>query len=65
MPEYQSPEGRHRHQCEGCDFIWEHNDSPLMGRAEDHVCPRCGRERWWKYYGADPPTATVQPERSV
>ena len=65
--EYQSPEGFHRHQCEGCGFIWEHAEPVVFGtaRVEDHRCPGCGKEEWFKYRGGSPPEATTQPERSV
>jgi hypothetical protein len=57
---YSSPPGRHRHQCERCLTVWEH-DTVLFARRGVHVCPNpdcrfdTGERRWPKYSGPLPP----------
>ncbi len=57
---YQSPTGRHRHQCERCHTVWEH-DSVFSATRAGHTCPNpeCGHcpegSCWEKYFGGDAP----------
>lgn len=39
-PPYQSPTGRHRHQCLFCDTVWEHANT-CAGVTGAHHCPQC------------------------
>lgn len=51
---YRSPEGRHRHRCEHCFAIWEHDDS-ARGNGAAHSCPLCKREEYGWYEGVAGP----------
>lgn len=52
---YQSPEGRHRHVCRGCNCVWEHADD-VEEFDEAHTCPQCGSYGWvWRYTGPEMP----------
>lgn len=55
MPKrYQSPKGRHRHQCWECSAIWEHADGARFNPAS-HRCPLCGARCITRYEGAARP----------
>jgi hypothetical protein len=51
QPAYQSPPGRHRHQCPACHSVWEHgNDSETRAA---HRCPACSHLKLpgpWEWY---------------
>ena len=67
--DYRSPHGRHRHQCERCHTVWEHDDMLFATRA-GHTCPnpQCGHceegGSWEKYFGADAPAYHDPGERT-
>jgi rubrerythrin len=50
--DYHSPVGFHRHKCEKCNYIWEHDGSFLCS----HNCPNCGKSEYRKYFGGEAPT---------
>lgn len=54
---YESAEGRHRHKCGLCHWVWEHDES-CAGREDEHRCPECGYlgdANWYRYHGETPP----------
>lgn len=40
----------HRHKCDECGNIWEHDDS-CGGDDNAHKCPRCQKEQFVRYWG--------------
>lgn len=54
---YESPDGRHRHECGVCGCVWEHSDDE-RGVDAAHHCPECGPDAgthgWW-YHGDKAP----------
>lgn len=52
---YESPKGFHRHKCDNCSHVWEHDDS-CKGKTNLHTCPDCKEEEWSQYFGPEPPT---------
>lgn len=64
----------------GCGFVWEHPDPPgnffdwLFGNGPEideaeykarHICPNCGIENRWKYYGrVQPGSGTYKGEKN-
>jgi rubrerythrin len=52
---YVSPEGRHRHKCNKCKIVWEHDES-CWGSDTVHMCPGCGELKFLRYKGPLVPT---------
>lgn len=48
---------RHRHKCDACDCVWEHDPVgfSLSDNERQHQCPQCGVEQYVKYHGRTPP----------
>src|SRR5947199_4298541 len=61
MENYTSPEGKHRHQCDKCGFIWEHDDVAKTNEPRHH-CPNCGEQQGFRYFGDKPPSAPPAAE---
>jgi hypothetical protein len=40
----------HRHKCEQCGFVWEHETTGCINNTKAHTC-RCGAEQWEWYKG--------------
>jgi len=46
----------HKHKCDACDFVWEHDGDDLDNREAEHRCPGCGREQFSRHYDDEPVT---------
>jgi hypothetical protein len=46
---------RHKHECDGCGCIWEHNRGDLVDDPQlyddAHLCPDCDWDQRWRYEG--------------
>jgi predicted nucleic acid-binding Zn-ribbon protein len=42
--------GIHKHKCDRCGAVWQHPDT-CFGDERSHLCPNCGEEQTWKYFG--------------
>jgi hypothetical protein len=49
--------GQHKHKCEVCNYVWEHNEDCAFLSAcifdASHSCPKCNTEVVEKYFGED------------
>lgn len=48
----EEPEGTHKHKCQTCGNVWEHENACVNNKPA-HTCRECGSEQWWKYDGRE------------
>lgn len=56
---FSGPSGPHKHKCQPCDVVWEHDTSKIKDDSEAyakaHLCPRCGAKVTRVYHETEAP----------
>lgn len=57
-PFYEDPDGYHRHRCDKCLYVWQHENSDgtpsgsrSKAREDAHKCPSCGKKAQESFIG--------------
>lgn len=55
----------HKHKCDDCGVVWEHDALCLADHTAAHKCPKCGKEQRTKYSGKDPATVKHDGKQTI